>query len=163
MPDTFTCPRCGSTSHNPHDVAEGYCGHCHDWTGQPRPDLALTPGMFDGIVSVDLETPATLGIPPSQGGRPPWKIFPALVGWVATNGLRGAWAKTETEARMFVQEQEGEENLEWGAIMQSLDRLTGKSYACRHEHHHDCPVPDECGCPCHGHTMAKPTKEAPDA
>lgn len=20
-------------SHHPRDVAEGYCGHCHDWTG----------------------------------------------------------------------------------------------------------------------------------
>ena len=29
----FTCPRCGRTSHNPHDIAEGYCGACHDWTG----------------------------------------------------------------------------------------------------------------------------------
>lgn len=27
----FTCPRCGATSHNPNDVAEGYCGNCHDW------------------------------------------------------------------------------------------------------------------------------------
>ena len=26
---TATCPRCGWTSHNPHDVAERYCGHCH--------------------------------------------------------------------------------------------------------------------------------------
>jgi ribosomal protein S27AE len=29
----FTCPRCGMTSHNPNDVAERYCGNCHDWTG----------------------------------------------------------------------------------------------------------------------------------
>lgn len=33
---SFTCPRCQRTSHNPGDVAEGYCGACHDWTGQPR-------------------------------------------------------------------------------------------------------------------------------
>ena len=26
---SITCPRCGWTSHNPHDVAERYCGHCH--------------------------------------------------------------------------------------------------------------------------------------
>lgn len=31
----FTCPRCGRTSQHPNDVAEGYCGGCHDWTGQP--------------------------------------------------------------------------------------------------------------------------------
>lgn len=31
--ESFTCPRCGMTSYNPTDVAERYCGHCHDWTG----------------------------------------------------------------------------------------------------------------------------------
>lgn len=30
----ITCPTCGLTSHHPKDIAEGYCGHCHDWTGQ---------------------------------------------------------------------------------------------------------------------------------
>lgn len=30
---SFTCPRCGRTSRHPVDVAEGYCGACHDWTG----------------------------------------------------------------------------------------------------------------------------------
>jgi hypothetical protein len=30
----FTCPRCGRTSHSPDDEREGYCGACHDWTGQ---------------------------------------------------------------------------------------------------------------------------------
>lgn len=29
---SFTCPRCGMTSHSPDDVREGYCGRCHDWT-----------------------------------------------------------------------------------------------------------------------------------
>lgn len=33
MGPSFTCPRCGRTSHNPHDLSEGYCGACHDWTG----------------------------------------------------------------------------------------------------------------------------------
>lgn len=31
---SFTCPRCGRTSHNPHDIEHGYCGNCHDVTGQ---------------------------------------------------------------------------------------------------------------------------------
>lgn len=31
-PDSFTCPRCRRTSYHPTDVAEGYCGACHDWT-----------------------------------------------------------------------------------------------------------------------------------
>lgn len=29
MADSFTCPLCGRTSHNPGDVAAGYCGACH--------------------------------------------------------------------------------------------------------------------------------------
>jgi hypothetical protein len=33
-PDGFTCPRCGRTSHNPNDRAQGYCGACHDWTAR---------------------------------------------------------------------------------------------------------------------------------
>jgi hypothetical protein len=32
---TITCPRCGMTSNHPEDVAQGYCGNCHDWTS-PR-------------------------------------------------------------------------------------------------------------------------------
>lgn len=31
----FTCPRCGMTSHDPHDLEEGYCGNCHTWTAPP--------------------------------------------------------------------------------------------------------------------------------
>lgn len=34
MSETFTCPACGAVSHHPMDVLEGYCGACHDWTGQ---------------------------------------------------------------------------------------------------------------------------------
>lgn len=33
---TFVCPRCGATSHNPHDRAYGYCGRCHWWTGDAQ-------------------------------------------------------------------------------------------------------------------------------
>lgn len=32
LPASITCPRCGRTSYNPTDVAEGYCGACHAWT-----------------------------------------------------------------------------------------------------------------------------------
>jgi ribosomal protein L37E len=31
---SFTCPRCGRRSWHPVDVDEGYCGACHDWTGE---------------------------------------------------------------------------------------------------------------------------------
>ena len=30
----ITCRRCGMTSHNPGDVAELYCGHCHAFHGE---------------------------------------------------------------------------------------------------------------------------------
>lgn len=30
---SFRCPRCGAQSFNPKDVAAGYCGACHDFTG----------------------------------------------------------------------------------------------------------------------------------
>ncbi|MET9262368.1 hypothetical protein [Amycolatopsis sp. NPDC004079] len=30
----FYCPKCGRVSSHPKDVAEGYCWHCHDWTGR---------------------------------------------------------------------------------------------------------------------------------
>jgi hypothetical protein len=28
---SFTCPRCGRTSYNPHDIRERYCGACHSF------------------------------------------------------------------------------------------------------------------------------------
>ena len=30
--DPFRCPVCNMVSHHPMDMAEGYCGNCHDWT-----------------------------------------------------------------------------------------------------------------------------------
>lgn len=32
MTSSITCPKCGMTSRNPHDVREGYCANCHDYT-----------------------------------------------------------------------------------------------------------------------------------
>lgn len=32
----FTCPKCGRVSCNPKDIENGYCGACHDFTGDPR-------------------------------------------------------------------------------------------------------------------------------
>src|SRR5207247_2471436 len=42
----FECPRCERQSFHPKDVKEGYCGHCHDWTGRREScDAArITPG-----------------------------------------------------------------------------------------------------------------------
>ena len=56
--ETFTCPRCGRISMHPLDVAEGYCGACHDWTGresdaqrlveQPQSDRETRPARGGG-------------------------------------------------------------------------------------------------------------------
>lgn len=31
---SFTCPVCGAVSYHPGDIASGYCGRCHDFTGR---------------------------------------------------------------------------------------------------------------------------------
>ncbi len=31
----ITCPDCGYASYHPMDIAEGYCGNCNWWTGDP--------------------------------------------------------------------------------------------------------------------------------
>jgi hypothetical protein len=33
---SFTCPCCGAVSYNPNDIAQRFCGRCHDWTGDPE-------------------------------------------------------------------------------------------------------------------------------
>lgn len=38
---SFTCPQCRSTSQNPRDEAEGYCGSCHSFTGADPRTAAL--------------------------------------------------------------------------------------------------------------------------
>ena len=30
--ETLTCRACGAVTANPHDIREGYCARCHDWT-----------------------------------------------------------------------------------------------------------------------------------
>lgn len=41
---SITCPRCLMTSHNPNDIAQGYCAYCAWWTS----DEALGQAMLDG-------------------------------------------------------------------------------------------------------------------
>jgi hypothetical protein len=41
MTDPFTCPRCKAESHHPKDKQHGYCGRCHDFTGEPVSIAAL--------------------------------------------------------------------------------------------------------------------------
>jgi len=39
---SFTCPRCGAVSHHPKDIEHGYCGRCHDFTG----DAIMSASMY---------------------------------------------------------------------------------------------------------------------
>jgi hypothetical protein len=34
---SFTCPKCDATSYHPKDVEFGYCGACHEFTGDSHP------------------------------------------------------------------------------------------------------------------------------
>lgn len=43
-PRSITCPRCGMTSCNAHDIAQGYCGYCRWWTSVE----ALAGALLDG-------------------------------------------------------------------------------------------------------------------
>jgi hypothetical protein len=45
------------TSHNPNDEREGYCGNCHDWTGQRQ--LSAT-GPTPGTYVISVEIPAEI-------------------------------------------------------------------------------------------------------
>lgn len=83
-PPSFTCPCCGIVSNNRNDIAQRYCGRCHDWTGDPAlgarhlarhcphrpfaPDWTLHPGIalravmrHRGISEADLADRARLG------------------------------------------------------------------------------------------------------
>jgi hypothetical protein len=57
---SFTCPRCGMTSHHPEDERHGYCGNCHDFTASPPgnlPDAGDTHIFVDGIVAARNKEP----------------------------------------------------------------------------------------------------------
>jgi hypothetical protein len=44
---SFTCPKCGRTSHHPEDEAQGYCGHCHAFTRE-EPAASYQVVLADG-------------------------------------------------------------------------------------------------------------------
>jgi hypothetical protein len=66
-PAGFTCPRCGRTSHHPQDIAEGYCGACHDWTRDPLVCSACgTVACWQGVLMCD--EARTAGVRRVSGG-----------------------------------------------------------------------------------------------
>jgi hypothetical protein len=40
LPEPFTCPRCGRTSHNHADRVNGWCGNCQAYTAPPNAEAA---------------------------------------------------------------------------------------------------------------------------
>lgn len=89
---SFACPRCGATSWNPNDVREGYCGRCHDWTGERRLDAPA--GVEQGVV---LELPGGKRI---RGLT--WPPEPGLprVGDVLVTGAGVRWSVVAVEWQM---------------------------------------------------------------
>jgi hypothetical protein len=41
MSEPYICPRCGRTSHNPHDLANRYCGACQSFEDQLELEIDL--------------------------------------------------------------------------------------------------------------------------
>jgi ribosomal protein S27AE len=73
---SFTCPRCGATSYNPNDAAEGYCGRCHAWTGSRfAPPAGRPGGRREGRAAggkIPDVTPVTLECPGRDGFAHDW-------------------------------------------------------------------------------------------
>jgi hypothetical protein len=44
---SITCPRCGATSYNPHDLAHRYCGRCHAFHDDPAALIPEIPALYD--------------------------------------------------------------------------------------------------------------------
>src|SRR5882672_2841130 len=43
---SFTCPRCGATSHHQMDEDYGYCAMCHAFTGTPKEAIKIEPHIY---------------------------------------------------------------------------------------------------------------------
>lgn len=75
----ITCGACGVTSHNPHDVAERYCGHCHvfhddavrtaTWAKVRARGTVKQKGQINGFVSTV--------IPIDSQATGPWQLQPS--------------------------------------------------------------------------------------
>jgi hypothetical protein len=68
----FTCPRCRRTSRSPQDALQGYCGHCHAWTGPPSEMQGQHP---QGVIYDELQ--ALAGPPPRRRRRLPREDRPS--------------------------------------------------------------------------------------
>lgn len=76
----FTCPKCGWTSQNPNDRAEGYCGNCKAYTlvdfllevgqAQERIVLLVEGVVWEGHVEEALAGTVVAAVRPVGLGRP---------------------------------------------------------------------------------------------
>jgi hypothetical protein len=54
VPPSFVCPACQAESWHPEDVRQGYCGACHDFTGdQHAAALARAQELLDTFDATD--------------------------------------------------------------------------------------------------------------
>ena len=77
MPDSITCPKCGLTSNHPMDIAQRYCGNCHQFHASFHPEIGrelkvselvpdtvvvLTKEGYEGAVSAWVKEVGQVGI-----------------------------------------------------------------------------------------------------
>lgn len=68
----FVCPRCGTVSYLPEDIEHGYCGKCHDWTGDSCEYSPATPTTK----KADQQTEVAAGTPTPTGTDVPRRLHP---------------------------------------------------------------------------------------
>jgi hypothetical protein len=68
----FACPRCGRVSHHPDDESHGYCGACHEFTGEGITRALITAAGFSaGALVTAPEIPVArlaAALVPGDGG-----------------------------------------------------------------------------------------------
>jgi hypothetical protein len=88
----YTCPKCGMTSSNPHDVAAKYCGHCHEYErerGRGGPHTLREEGwvaVHPAFEEIPEGTTVTLLRPTPPARRSP-RLFGGLTASLASNPI----------------------------------------------------------------------------
>lgn len=85
---SFACPLCHWRSAHPRDQAEGYCGHCHAFTGKDCHIIRITaPNFVAGAICCRAAGDALTATPPILGkfhGGP----GSALIRWANTKDFK---------------------------------------------------------------------------
>lgn len=96
---SFTCRKCGMTSHHPDDERHGYCGNCHAFTATPPgnlPNAGDTHVYVDGIVAARNKEPFVRIIVNGEQAQ----LTIAEAHKIATDMLKVA-ARTEADAMVL--------------------------------------------------------------